>query len=174
MAKITIFGLAGTGKSTVGKLLAEKLDYTFLSTGTLFRKKAESIGLDVHTYGELCNTDSAHDKAFDDDIRLYGETHDNFVIDSRLAWYFIPDSFKIKLICKEDERILRVAVREDLSFKEAKDKHALREQHNVTRYREFYSIEDYGDDHYFDLVIDTTTVPSAGVVAQIEGYLKER
>lgn len=47
---VTIDGPAGSGKSTVSKLLAEKLDGTFLDTGAVYRAVtlatiAEDVGL---------------------------------------------------------------------------------------------------------------------------------
>lgn len=47
---VTIDGPAGSGKSTVSKLLAEKLDGTFLDTGAMYRAVtlaaiAEDVGL---------------------------------------------------------------------------------------------------------------------------------
>jgi cytidylate kinase len=37
---ITIDGPAGAGKSTISKILAEKLGYTYLDTGALYRALA--------------------------------------------------------------------------------------------------------------------------------------
>ena len=40
---IAIAGTAGTGKSTVGKAVAQKLGYGFLSTGELYRALAYKV-----------------------------------------------------------------------------------------------------------------------------------
>ena len=40
---ISIDGTAGTGKSTVGKLVAQQLGYGFLSTGELYRALAYKV-----------------------------------------------------------------------------------------------------------------------------------
>lgn len=57
MAKITIFGLAGAGTSTVGKMLAEKLGYKFLSSGDIFRKKARDSGITLPELHECIKAD---------------------------------------------------------------------------------------------------------------------
>jgi cytidylate kinase len=41
--KITIFGLAGSGTSTIGKLLCEKLGYKFMSSGNIMRSWAKEL-----------------------------------------------------------------------------------------------------------------------------------
>jgi CMP/dCMP kinase len=61
---ITIDGPAGAGKTTVSRLLAEKLGYRYLDTGALYRSVAFSIlisGIDFEVDAAL----TAHLKAFD-------------------------------------------------------------------------------------------------------------
>jgi CMP/dCMP kinase len=156
MAKITIFGLAGTGTTTVGKKLAEHLGYTFTSTGTIFRNKAESLGLDLYSFEELCNKDPRYDFEIDKETDKFGKENGDFVLESRLGWYFIPDSFKVKVVCDFDTRIKRVAQRDNLSFEDAKEKTLFREHNGVTRYREYYGIDDFGADQHFDLIVDSS------------------
>jgi CMP/dCMP kinase len=174
MAKITLFGLAGTGTSSVGKTLAKKLGYTFMSTGNIFRAKAESLGLSLHEFEELCNKNPEHDKALDQDVKKFGEVNDNFVIESRLAWYFIPDSIKIKLHCDFPERIKRVAKRDAVTIDEAEKLTIARESFGVQRYNDFYNISDFAPDSLFDISIDTTTTPIEKVVERIMSYLENR
>ena len=79
---ITIDGPAGAGKTTVSRLLAEKLQYRYLDTGALYRSVAYSIlesGIDFEDTVAL----SAHLKAFDltartekDGFRLFWNNRD--------------------------------------------------------------------------------------------------
>ncbi len=156
MAKITIFGLAGTGTTTLGKMLAKKLECEFVSTGKIFRAKAASLSLDLYQFEKLCNEDYSYDRAIEDEIGLYGKQHDNFVLESRLGWYSIPDSFKIKVICDFETRIKRVADRDNIPYKEAEVKTLFRENSHIERYAANYGITDFGADHYFDVIIDST------------------
>lgn len=173
MAKITIFGLAGTGKTTAGKMLAEKLGYDYKSTGNIFRALAEKLGM---TLGELeaasMHTDE-HDKWLDSQTKEYGETHDNFVFESRLAWHFIPDSIKIHLYCDFDTRVGRVAQREGKDFDLAKMETLDREEKILHRYKEYYGIENIEDPNNFDLNIDTEVNNAQQVVDLILGFIKE-
>jgi|GEM_PF-1428927 ATP-dependent DNA helicase RecG len=50
--KIVLTGNAGSGKSTVGKMLAERLGVDFLSIGDICRKKAVSLGMDINQFQE--------------------------------------------------------------------------------------------------------------------------
>lgn len=156
MAKITIFGLAGTGKTSTGKLLAEKLKYEFQSTGNMFRAVARDLGLSLQELEMLSKKDDKYDKELDNKVVEFGKTHDNFIFESRLAWYFIPDSFKIHLICDYNERIKRVANREGKDFELVKDETENREQAIFERYNNYYGIVNVSDSKNFDLEIDTT------------------
>ncbi len=172
MAKITLFGLAGTGTSSVGKLLSKDLGYTFMSTGNIFRSKADSLGLTLHQFEELCNQSPEHDKALDQEVKSFGENNNNFVIESRLAWYFVPDSIKIKLYCDFDSRISRVARRDRISIEDAKKLTIAREAFGAQRYKDFYSITDFAPDSAFDLIIDTTHTSVVAVLEKIHIYHK--
>ncbi|OGF83055.1 hypothetical protein A3B18_02590 [Candidatus Giovannonibacteria bacterium RIFCSPLOWO2_01_FULL_46_13] len=171
MAKITIFGLAGTGTSSTGKMLAEKLGYTFMSSGNMFRKMAEETNHTLKELEELSKKESKYDIELDQKIKKFGEENNNFIVESRLAWYFIPDSLKIKLTCDFDARIERIANREGISAQEAKEHTIHREEAIFERYARYYGITDFSDDK-FDLVINNTDIPLSGVVEKIENFIK--
>jgi len=63
---ITIDGPAGSGKSTISRLLAKKIGYLYLDTGAMYRAvalaaKRENIHLnDGKALGELCNSLDLH------------------------------------------------------------------------------------------------------------------
>lgn len=173
MAKITIFGLGGTGTSTVGKLLASKLDYPFMSSGNMFRQKAKDIGLEFYVFENLCNSEPKYDLELDQELAKYGKENDNFVLESRLGWYFVPDSLRIKIICPEEERVGRIARREDLSFEEAKEKTLTREKDGADRYEKMYGIKEMAPDNLFDLIIDSGEFRPEQIVEQILTCLKK-
>ncbi len=172
--KITIFGLAGTGTSTVGKLLASKLGFSFLSAGDVFRKKASDLGLTLLEFHNLAVDDPSIDKECDQEIKEYGEKNTGFVVESRLSWHFVPDSIKVRLFADSDERISRVAKRDGQLFKLAKESIAEREANDAERYRKFYGIDNIDDPTKFDLNIDTTSTPAEAVVDKIIEFVNNK
>ncbi len=148
-------------------MLAKELGYTFVSSGNMFRKKAMSLGLSLYAFEELCNTDKKYDIEFDKDLEKFGKENDNFVLESRLGWYFIPDSFKIKLKCDLNDRVERVARRDNVTFEEALAKTKFREASGVKRYAETYSITDFASDSVFDCIIDSTKIGPDGIVKKM-------
>ena len=55
---VTISGTPGSGKSTVGKLIAKKLGLKHYSIGNLMRSMAKEKGLTLGELGELAKTDN--------------------------------------------------------------------------------------------------------------------
>ena len=174
MAKITIFGLAGTGKTTAGKMLAEKLGYEYMSTGNMYRGYAKELNLTLNEFEEVANQTKEYDIRLDDEVAEYGKTHDNFVFESRLAWHFIPDSFKINLVCDFDERNKRIASRENKSFEQVKEETLHREEIVQKKYEDYYGIKNYSDPANFDFAVDTGPNNAEKVVEIILAELKKR
>lgn len=174
MAKITIFGLAGTGKSTTAKLLVMKLGYELMSTGNMFRGYADELGMTLNRLEELSETDDKYDRKLDANTEEYGRMHNNFVFESRLAWHFIPDSFKIKLDCNFDTRLQRIANREDKPFVQVKKETMHRESLITKRYEQYYGIKDFASNENFDFIVDTERNDAHQVVDIILAELKNR
>lgn len=173
--KITIFGNPGTGKSTVGKLLATRLGFEFMSSGNMFRAMAKELGITVSELDTLSQHDSQYDVALDKRVAEYGKTHDNFVFESRMAWHFIPDSVKISLVCDEMEAARRAAERDGISIDEAKKDNDLR----IATYQNRYPAH-YPGVHYpptsedVDLTVDVTAIPPDEIVSKIVAFLEAR
>jgi len=174
MAKITLFGLAGTGTSSTGKTLAKELKYAFLSAGDFCRQQAKELGISIYERGEIARIDPKFDLEVDERTAKFGKENKDFVVEGWLAWHAVPDSIKIKLSCDLDTRVKRVAHRDGVHFEEAKMLTLSREQTNADRYLKYYSIQDFSADSHFDLVIDTTSNPIPVVIDKIKAYLKEQ
>lgn len=174
MVKISLFGLAGTGTSSVGKFLADKRKYIFYSSGNIFREMASERGMDLYKFGKLCEKEPQIDMELDKRIEKFGKTNDDFVIDSRLSWYFIADSIKIKLVCSDEIRIKRVSERDEITLDEAKKKTIEREISEKTRYYNYYKIKNYSEDKHFDLIIDTSNISIEEVSRKIEVFVVKK
>jgi cytidylate kinase len=172
--KITIFGLAGTGKSTTARLISEKLGYQYMSTGNIFRSIAKEHGMTLNEFEALCESNEKYDKELDElRVTKYGKENDNFVFESRLAWHFIPDSIKIRLYCNDEERLQRVAYREDKKIDVVRFETEYRENSMRKRYKNLYNIENLDNPDNFDLNIDTTNNSLEKVAQIILDFIKK-
>ncbi|HYC34596.1 MAG TPA: cytidylate kinase family protein, partial [Candidatus Paceibacterota bacterium] len=165
-----IFGMAGTGTSSTGKILAKELDYPFISGGDVARMTAQELGITLNEIDELAKTDKKIDVLRDDLLREFGNTHPNCVIEARLGWFVIPDSFKVKLFCSDEVRYGRIMKREGKSLEQVIEETKHREDAIRERFFNHYGIDfdkETGDDR-FDLVIDTGLHSLDEVVALIK------
>lgn len=172
---IALCGTAGSGKSTVAKLLVEKLGFRHYAMGALRRQKAQERGLTLDEYNRLGETDPTTDQELDEMVKHLGETEDNFIIESRTAWHFIPHSFKVMLTVDPQEGARRIV--QDLKNENGRNEHPYqtleealaglqaRKDSDEKRYLTYYQIGVYNPKNY-DLVIDTTS-RSAEQVAEI-------
>lgn len=154
--KITISGLGGTGKGTVSKILKDKINYRYSSSGELFRQMAKQKNMTAYEFEEYVTNTLDIDLEIDKRQKEFGEKNDNFIFDGRLGFYFIPDSFKIKLVCQDDERYKRLQQRDGGNIKEIIINEKKRLDLSLFRYKKLYQIENFLDDKNFDLIVDTT------------------
>jgi CMP/dCMP kinase len=175
--KISISGTAGSGKSSVAKLVAQKLGYKYHYIGELMRKMAKKRGIDFHELAKLAEAGPEVDKELDDMQKALGK-EDNFIIDSRLGFHFIPDSYKIFLkadIKKAAQRIF-AHNREEEKYKslgEAEQAIKRRMLSEQIRYKKHYGIV-FPNESAFDLVIDTSNMTIEQVADEILKEVKEK
>ncbi len=170
--KITISGIGGVGKGTTAKLLGEKLDYKVVSGGNFFRQMAKELGMNLYDFDEFVKKNPEYDQKLDNFQKKFGEENDNFILESRIGWFFVPDSFKIKLICDEKIRINRIIERDGGEFEEIQKKETERLLAINQRYKELYKIEDFRADENFDLIVDTSFLKPMEVVEVILEKIK--
>lgn len=162
---ISISGLPGSGKSTVAKLLAEKLDFERIYMGAILRKIADQKGITILELMKEAQTDSSIDEEIDKMVTDYGITKDNFLIESRTAFHFIPNSFKVyikvdfaegaKRIFKDLEKEERKEEEKAKSAGELEKKLKERADVDRMRYQKYYGV-DFMDESNYDLVVNST------------------
>lgn len=158
--RITVSGIPGSGKSTVAKFLAQHFKLKHYSTGDFMRGLAEKRKISLLELSRKAEKDFSIDKEIDDMTRsLRGK--DNFVMDSRLAFHFLPDSIKIFLTAslkKAAGRIFREdrgIEKENLSLDKTLQNIRRRIKSEGLRYSKYYGIRIYDKKNY-DIVIDTS------------------
>lgn len=175
---ITISGLPGSGKSTIGKMLAQKLGYKYYSIGDLRGKLALERGLTIDELNALGEKEDWTDKEVDNYQRELGQSQDNFVMDGRLAFHFIPQAFKIFLTVDPAAAAQRVFQtprpdEERASSPEELQKHmAQRIQSDKRRYQKYYGLS-LDDLTQFDVVLDTTRLTPDQIIARLLSVLKK-
>ncbi|MBI4141964.1 cytidylate kinase family protein [Candidatus Woesearchaeota archaeon] len=160
---ITISGTPGSGKSTVAKILAARLKFKHYSVGDMRGKMALERGMTIDELNRLGETEAFTDNDVDEYQKTLGEKENNFVIDSRLGFYFIPHSYKVFLTVSEKiaaERILKAPKRLDepeyRTMDDVLNKLRERVESDKKRYQKYYTL-DYTDRKQYNLVIDTSS-----------------
>ena len=174
---ITISGKAGSGKSTIAKMLAKKLSYSHHSIGDLQRDIARELGLTIEELGELEKKDDKYDRMLDEKQKNMGKEEDDFVIDGRLSSHFIPKAYKIFLDVDLDEAIKRRLGqdRDTENFddsNEAKRSILKREKTNQERWIEYYKYDFLDMDNY-DLIINTNNLTPNEILEKILEEIKK-
>lgn len=96
--KITITGDLGSGKSAVSAILCERLDYEKFSTGKVQRELANRYGMTTLQLNEYAETHPEIDDEIDSVFIEFNVSPKGLIVDSRMAWHFMPDSFKVFLM----------------------------------------------------------------------------
>jgi len=168
---ITISGIAGSGKSTVAKLLAKKLNYKHYSIGDFMREIAKERNVTLLELSRQAEEDRSIDKELDKKQIELGKEQDNFVIDSRLGFHFIKNSIKVFLNVNLNEAAKRIfkEKREHEQYKDVQEsieKIKTRISSEDKRYRGYYKVDYHNRDNY-DIIIDTTEIKPEEVVEDI-------
>src|SRR5258708_916135 len=112
--QISINGSLGSGKTTVGRRLSEEREWEYYSTGSVQRNIAQAMGITTLELNHIAETDRSIDERIDSIFKSLS-SKENVVADSRMAWHFMPDSFRIRLVVSPEEaadRVLRDTARD--------------------------------------------------------------
>ncbi len=176
MKHISITGDLGSGKSTVAKIICGQGVFEYFSTGSLQRKLAAEKGMNTLEMNYFSETTQAIDDYIDGylkGIEKDKESPSRYVLDSRLAWHFVPSSFKVFLTVRPEVAASRVLSDKERSNEgnaddlEEQQKNLLeRQEVESRRFKKLYNVI-YRDLSNYDLVIDTSELSPAEVAEQI-------
>ena len=174
---ITIAGNMGSGKTTVAKMLAKRLGYPHYSGGQFMREMAKQRGIGFLELTKMALIDDSIDFQIDEMIKKKGETEDNFIIEGRIAFAFIPHSFKVFLRVEPSEGARRIFQsnrsdeKENTTIQKTVQNIQIRHDSENQRYRVLYNLNPDEEGHY-DLIVDTTSIPVQEVTDLIVNALK--
>lgn len=177
---IAITGNIAGGKSKVVRKLATTLGMDTYFASNNFRKLARENNMDLATFNEYIENNPDIDKVIDEEMSAYLNSHDNIIVDARLAWHFVKDAFKVCITVNLDVAALRLA--NDSTNRNIEDKYETidlakiaiikRERYERERYIREYGVDilDYSN---YDLVIDSTNMSTNEIANMIiEEYNK--
>lgn len=146
---ITITGKPCSGKSTIAKVLEQKYNFKRISMGDLFKEEAKRRGMSTEEFTKFRVKDSSFDVYMDKQIPTFIKKYEgqNVVLESRVAWHFLPEAFNVFIDLDKEEIAKRLANsdREGLEkytdFKEAKRVVISRWENELKVYKKTYGID---------------------------------
>ena len=178
---VCISGMAGTGKSTLSKKLAEKYNLKCYSGGDALKELAKAKGYDVSRQGwwespeglnflrERVN-DPKFDKAVDAKLLKYAQ-QGNVLLDSWTMPWLLNEGFKIWLMASIEKRAGRVAKRDKITVNEAFRVLEEKEARTKTIYKKLYGFVLGEDFAPFDFVLDTDNLNAEEVFEVLCGVI---
>jgi len=173
---ITISGVHGVGKSTIGKKISEKLGLKYYSTGQAFRDLAEDMHMTLEEFTKYVENHPEIDNILDQkviDIVKQG----NIIIDSQLSGYLLEHvaDFKILLTCSLETRVRRMVERDQATHEKKVKETSLRENSELERFKNLYRIDLNNMERntkVYDLIIDTENLSIEEVLDKILSSIK--
>ena len=170
--------MPGSGKSTIAKKLASKLGLKRYSAGDYRRNQANKMGLTIGQFNKLGEKEDWTDKEVDNWQAELGKKEDNFVIDGRTGFYFIPNSIKILLIVSPEKGAKRIRKGDRPEEQAQSEKEMIklwkeRFHSDVKRYKNYYNLDIYNKQNY-DFVLDTTNLSKEEVFDKVVGFIESK
>jgi len=172
MKKIIVMsGDIGSGKSSVAIELKQLTGFEIIGTGTIQRAIASKRGLTTLELNEISQTDRSIDDEIDAYVIETGKNQDRLIMDSRLAWHFIPSAFKVFLAVDAvvgAERVFNASRHDEnnasleITLKNNLKRQSIEDQ----RFNQLYNINfrKYGN---YDLIIDTSYATPLAIAQKI-------
>ena len=173
---VCINGDLGSGKSSAISKLSERLSWRVFSTGAAQRQLAREMGITTLELNKISESDRSIDDKIDSVFADLAKSEEDLIVDSRMAWHFLPTGKKIRLVCHPSTSGRRVyydtdrsaekydtveAATADVQFRRASEK---------LRFKTFYDVDVEYLQNY-DAVIQTDLHVLGDVVDKIQSVI---
>tara|TARA_Y100000310_G_scaffold343848_1_gene453474 strand:+ start:896 stop:1468 length:573 start_codon:yes stop_codon:yes gene_type:complete len=187
---ITISGTPGSGKSTVAKILVNKLNAERIYVGGIRRELAKEKGMTLEELNVYAKTHPETDVDVDEkaakDARELEKKGKLVIAEGYTMFHFIPESVKILITCTPEEGARRIW--NDLQNKDTKEE---RNEGNIfsleqmqrslldrlakdsARYKKYYGINHLEESQY-DFIIDSTNIPAIEVADKVLEFVRSK
>ena len=158
---IAVSGQACSGKSTLCKLLSNKLEWCYVEIGGEIRKLAIEHHLAIEHFGSIPDPQL---RQVDEHIEQRISIETNTIWDGRLACYLARKAtriFKIYCIAPIELRSLRLSVREKISLENARAIIEKRDSEEEEVFRRLYALHSPYNEKWVNLKVDTSNPPDA-------------
>ena len=165
MPIIAVSGPHGSGKSTTAKIIAEQLNYEYISAGELFRAMAKNAHMNLQEFSKKAERQEEIDKFIDDKTVELGKTRNNIVVDAQLGGWMLKDTadMLVYITAPFETRISRISQRENKTAEKVRHETKVRESSEKNRYQKLYKI-DISDLTIYDIVLNSQKFSSSDCV----------
>ena len=158
--KISLAGDLGSGKSTVAKIITERTGAEYYATGAIMREVARRHGMDIAEFNVYAETHPETDREIDDGLVALSDDPRDLIIDSRMAWHFTRNTFRVYMTTEPEISAARImAAKRDVesfgSLEETAAQIVRRRASEKKRYQDLYNV-DLTDFNNYTLIVDTS------------------
>jgi CMP/dCMP kinase len=175
MTTITISGLPGTGKTTVAKLLEQRLGLRYIYSGEIFRQLAQKYKMSLEEFGKYCESHREIDAELDQ-YQLGILREGTVIVEGRLSGWLAYQNHipAVKVLLQADIpiRAARIVKREQGDIEKRKKEILKREKSEAIRYKKYYNI-DVSDTSIYDVIIDVGDKTPEQIMEIIVSHLEK-
>ena len=187
---ITITGNPGSGKSTIAKILLERLKAERIYVGGMFRAMAREKGVTLEEFNDYAqkhpDVDVDADKRAAQEARRLEKLGRVVLAEGRMQFHLLPESIKIYVHVDSKEGARRIwsdlqATREGIErnqkkFKSYEETLKGTLERNITdakRFKKLYGV-DITDLKQYDFVVDTTSISAVEAAGKVLKFIESR